>query len=473
MRIGCSIAATALVFGCVQSVIAAPAEHRQSVPANNQARMDAVKSAFQHAWQGYAKYAWGHDELRPLSNGYSDTRNGWGASIFDALDTMIIMGLDKEYQQAMDHVLKVDWKKTPSPSKTFETNIRYLGGLLSAYDLRPDPQLLNKALDLAHNVILPAYNTPNGIPAAYVDVAKGKPTSEQGLILAEFGSLQLELVRLSQVTGDDQYAKLANSVIEKIANVKASYPGLYPITWDLKSFTPSSELQLDMWKVAAQSMQQYLRSETSKNMVFLSEINDQYKLLQTGELVCFIPGNLLMGARYLNDPNLEKFATELMDGCYNAWALTPTGLAPETWSWVDKSQDIKKYPQVMQAAMQNTGYAAQDVSYDLRPETLESIFYFYRLTGDPKYQDMAWNIFQAIEKYCKTESGYTRVADVSNTGAVRPMDFEESYFFAETLKYLYLTFADPNYISLDDYVLNTEAHPFKLTKPVKIQAQFS
>lgn len=85
---------------------------------------------------------------------------------------MIIMGLDTEYQQAMDHVLKVNWKTTNAPSKTFETNIRYLGGLLSAYDLRPDPQLLNKALDLAHNVILPAYNTPNGIPAAYVDVAK-------------------------------------------------------------------------------------------------------------------------------------------------------------------------------------------------------------------------------------------------------------------------------------------------------------
>lgn len=132
-----------------------------------------------------------------------------------------------------------------------------------------------------------------------------------------------------------------------------------------------------------------------------------------------------MGARYLNDPNMAKFATELMDGCYNAWALTPTQLAPETWSWVDKSQDVTKLPKVMQAAMQSVGYAAQDVSYDLRPETLESLFYFYRLTGDPKYQDMAWNIFQAIEKYCKTGAGYTRVADVSNTGSVRPMDFEE------------------------------------------------
>lgn len=74
MRLSCSIAAAALVFGCVQSVVAAPAEHRQASQVSNQDRLEAVKGAFQHAWQGYAKYAWGHDELRPLTNGSSDTR---------------------------------------------------------------------------------------------------------------------------------------------------------------------------------------------------------------------------------------------------------------------------------------------------------------------------------------------------------------------------------------------------------------
>lgn len=50
--------------------------------------------------------------------------------------------------------------------------------------------------------------------------------------------------------------------------------------------------------------------------------------------------------------------------------------------------------------------------------------------------------------------------------------YVNSYFFAETLKYLYLIFSDPSIISLDEYVLNTEAHPFKLTNKIKVQAEF-
>lgn len=162
------------------------------------------------------------------------------ASIFDALDTMIIMGLDDEYRVAMEHVKNVNWGSTKDPSKTFETNIRYLGGLLAAYDLRPDPVLLDKAVELAEKVILPAYRTPNGIPAAYVDVSKGEPILDDGLILAEFGSLQLELVRLSQLTGDSKYASIANDVIHRMKDVPSQYPGLYPIAWSLNNFRPSS-----------------------------------------------------------------------------------------------------------------------------------------------------------------------------------------------------------------------------------------
>lgn len=157
-----------------------------------------------------------------------------------------------------------------------------------------------------------------------------------------------------------------------------------------------------------------------------------------------MPANLLLGARFLKNRDMENFATELMKGCYAAWELTPTGIAPETWSWIDKDQDMSGYPMNMQLAMRNTGYMAQDLSYDLRPgkdsnvyhprtissyqvfvETLESLFYFYRLTGDKSYQDRAWKIFEAIEKYCKTPAGYTRIGDISNTNDIQPDDFEE------------------------------------------------
>lgn len=82
---------------------------------------------------------------------------------------MIIMGMNQEYERALKFVQNVDWGKTNNSSKTFETTIRYLGGLMSAYDLLPNPMLLKKAVDLTNQVLLPAYNTPKGVPAPYVN----------------------------------------------------------------------------------------------------------------------------------------------------------------------------------------------------------------------------------------------------------------------------------------------------------------
>ncbi|KAI8987195.1 glycoside hydrolase [Pilobolus umbonatus] len=469
-------------------------------------RAEIIKDAFKHAWRGYSIHAYGHDELQPITNGTTNSRNGWGATIFDALDTIIIMDLDAEYEKALNHIKEIDWTISHEPSKTFETNIRYLGGLLSAYDLKQDSILLDKALELAQSVIMPSFDTPNGMPSAYVNVStkqltslhsSGYPAKGNDIILAEFGSLQLELVRLSQITGDEQYAQAGINIINRISEVPSRIPGLYPMIWNLNTFTPKNtyitisggsdsyyeyllktnilmegneELQLDMWRTSVASMQKYLRSETHNGTVYLAEFSDNFKILQTGELVCFMPGNLLLGARYLNDAFIEKFANELMDSCYDAWVNTPTGLAPETWSWIDKGQNMSSYPAIMQTLMVQNGFMVQDAGYDLRPETIESLFYFYRITGDPLYQDKAWNLFLAIEKHCKTPSGYTRIANVTNAIDVEPLNFEESYFFAETLKYLYLIFADPHLISLDEYVFNTEAHPFKLNTPIKVQA---
>lgn len=83
---------------------------------------------------------------------------------------MIIMGLEKDYLRASEHIKAVNWRKSDEPSKTFETNIRYLGGLLSAYDLKGDEFLLIKAKELADSVIMPAFDTPNRMPAAFVNV---------------------------------------------------------------------------------------------------------------------------------------------------------------------------------------------------------------------------------------------------------------------------------------------------------------
>ncbi|KAI8882041.1 glycoside hydrolase family 47 protein [Backusella circina FSU 941] len=460
------------------------------INANQQPeRQNAIKDAFLHAWNGYKRYAYGHDELKPVSNTPSDSRNGWAASIYDGLDTLLIMNLQDEYDTAINYIKRVDWKNTTSSSKTFETTIRYLGGLLAANDLQPNKLLVDQAVALAKYVIMPAFDTPNGVPTAYVDARSSKPIMSNQLTLAEFGSLQLELTRLSQVTGDSSYEKIGNKVIEKISQVPSLIPGLYPTEWDLEHFLPrmadsfyeyllktpilmnGNDLQLDMWKTSIESMRKYLSSETESGKIFLAEFNRNYKLLQSGELICFIPGNILLGSKYLKDSTYEAFSHDLMSSCYDTWANTPTGISPETWSWVDKSQNLTLYPEEMQKRVLEDGFIVQDSAYDLRPETIESLFYFYRLTGDSKYQDMGWKLFEAIEKHCKTDSGFTRIGNVANSNDVKPLDFQESYFFAETLKYLYLLFSDPNTISLNEYVLNTEAHPFKLETPINVQAE--
>jgi mannosyl-oligosaccharide alpha-1,2-mannosidase len=107
--------------------------------------------------------------------------------------------------------------------------------------------------------------------------------------------------------------------------------------------------------------------------------------------------------------------------------------------------------------------AVRDPRYHLRPEAIESLFYMYRIKGDTKYQDLAWDIFQNIEKQTGTEFANAELANVLSDPPPK-MDFMQSFWTAEGIKYLYLIFSELELISLDDYVLNTEARPFRIPK---------
>eukprot|EP00252_Welwitschia_mirabilis_P007297 TRINITY_DN1853_c0_g1_i4.p1 TRINITY_DN1853_c0_g1~~TRINITY_DN1853_c0_g1_i4.p1 ORF type:complete len:165 (+),score=33.64 TRINITY_DN1853_c0_g1_i4:695-1189(+) len=96
-----------------------------------------------------------------------------------------------------------------------------------------------------------------------------------------------------------------------------------------------------------------------------------------------------------------------------------------------------------------------------RPETIESLMYLWRITGNNIYREWGWNIFQAFEKQSRMESGYVGLKDV-NSGEKDNM--MQSFFLAETLKYLYLLFSPPSVIPLDQWVFNTEAHPLKIVQ---------
>lgn len=144
---------------------------------------------------------------------------------------------------------------------------------------------------------------------------------------------------------------------------------------------------------------------------FLAILDGNKLNLQMDELACFAPGSLLLAAR--NFPELkyiEKTAKRLMNGCYSAWDLTATGLAPEIFSWDTSRNTMNIYYQGKRPAV----YPVHP-SYILRPETIESLYYFYIYTKDPMYQDMAWDIFNSLYTYCRSKSGYTGINRVDIT----------------------------------------------------------
>jgi mannosyl-oligosaccharide alpha-1,2-mannosidase len=195
-------------------------------------RKNRVKTAFLHSWNAYKRDAWGKDEYHPITKyGSNMIRKGQGFTIVDSLDTILLMGLEEEFKEAKDWVRnELDFDQDGEVN-LFETTIRVLGGLLSAYDQsKNDPIFLRKAVDLADR-LLGAFETPTGIPYASVHLRdrRGVPGHDRGVSsTAEVASLQLEFKYLSFLTGDEKYWKAVENVVLKIKEMD-SLDGLVPI----------------------------------------------------------------------------------------------------------------------------------------------------------------------------------------------------------------------------------------------------
>ena len=137
-------------------------------------RRDVVKQTFLRNWKSYREYAWMKDELAPLTGSYRNTFGGWAATLVDSLDTLWIMDLKKEFYEAVDAVVKIDWAVTHDTAcNLFETTIRHLGGLLAAYELSNEAVLLEKAIELG-DMLYAGFDTPNRMPAFWLDFEKAK-----------------------------------------------------------------------------------------------------------------------------------------------------------------------------------------------------------------------------------------------------------------------------------------------------------
>ncbi|XWS73302.1 hypothetical protein CRYUN_Cryun02cG0116800 [Craigia yunnanensis] len=194
-------------------------------------RRQKVKDAMLHAWNSYEKYAWGQDELQPQTKNGVDSFGGLGATLVDSLDTLFIMGLKEQFQRAREWVANsLDFNKDYEAS-IFETTIRIVGGLLSAFDLSGDDIFLQKARDIADR-LLPAWNTASGIPYNRINLAHGHAHNLRWVggnsILADSGTEQLEFIALSQRIEDPKYQHKVENVIKEVHKIFPS-DGLLPI----------------------------------------------------------------------------------------------------------------------------------------------------------------------------------------------------------------------------------------------------
>ncbi|XP_037706815.1 endoplasmic reticulum mannosyl-oligosaccharide 1,2-alpha-mannosidase isoform X2 [Choloepus didactylus] len=466
---------------------ASPEARTQKVPASPNQRQQAVITAFRHAWKGYRKFAWGHDELKPLSRSFSEWF-GLGLTLIDALDTMWILGLQKEFKEAKQWVSqKLNFQKDVDVN-LFESTIRILGSLLSTYHLTGDSLFLEKAEDLG-NRLMPAFKTPSKVPYSDVNLGTGiahPPRWTSDSSVAEVTSIQLEFRELSRLTGVEKFQEAVQEVTQHVHSLPSKKDGLVPMFINTHSglfthlgvFTLGAradsyyEYLLKQWiqggKTETQLLEDYMeavkgirthllqQSEPSK-LTFVGELAHGQFRPKMDHLVCFLPGTLALGVHHGLPAEHLELAKALMETCYQMNRQMETGLSPEI-------AHFNTYPQ---GKLQDVQVKPADRHNLLRPETVESLFYLHRLTGDPKYQDWGWEILQSFNTHARIPSGgYSSINNVQDPDRPEPRDKMESFFLGETLKYLYLLFSDDaDFLSLDAFVFNTEAHPLPIWTP--------
>jgi len=482
------------------------------------ARAAAVKHAFDVSWDGYYRHAFPHDSLRPVTNGISDDRNGWGASAVDAFSTALVMGDWAVVRQLLDFIPTINFGNTTSEVSLFETTIRYLGGLLSAYDIMTGPlrdefagheRQVEVVLEQAHFLaeqLKEAFNTPSGVPDNMLlfNPVRKKGARTNGLAVT--GTLVLEWTRLSDLTGNPLYGRLAQKAESYLLDPKPAsgepWPGLlgshinitngrfvstggswgggddsfYEYLIKMYLYDPVRFGRYkDRWVAAAESTIKYLTSHptTRPDLTYVAAWKDDKSLTYaSGHLACFNGGNFILGGLTLDEPRFVRYGLDLVEGCYNTYASTATGIGPEGFRWQDNRAAANATnnpgpPAQHRDFYQASGFWISNGGYVLRPEVIESIYMAYRATGDPKYQDWVWSAFLAVNATTRAGSGYSSIRDVNKPGGGGFTDFQESFWFAEVLKYSYLTFAEdaPWQVQADhtnQFVFNTECHPIRL-----------
>lgn len=497
-------------------------------------RKNEVKNVFLESWNDYVKHGWGMDVYSPVKQqGRNIGSKPLGWIIVDTLDTLMLMDCKEELEDAKSWVDKELDYNINSDVNVFETTIRMLGGLLSAHYLSNDDDTtyLEKAVHLG-NKLVSAFDTPSGIPVMELNLQKEKPGRQGypplGASTAEIATLQLEFKYLSNLTGEAYFWDAAEKVMGILdsnqfsgtGTYNSEYDGLAPIyvnqhsgkfskglirlgsrgdsyyEYLLKQYLQTKEeVYLDMYQHAFKGIKKHLVGHSQpNNLLFLGELPagiNGYLDPKMDHLVCFIGGLFALGAtegltevEARKQPWWDNFheeqlkmGIELGKTCYHMYHDTPgTHLSPEIVVFNSDSNPEMEGRNTW--STKGDFYVKSADKHNLqRPETVETLYYLYKITGDIKYREWGWEIFQNFVKYTKvTDSNgknprYTSLKDCT---VVPPVfaDNMESFWLAETLKYIYLLFDDETGNSLGklkngkadkwdlrNIVFNTEAHP--------------
>lgn len=438
-------------------------DKRLSCTVHSRDRLEWIQEAIDWSWKGYSKCSPGEDELQPVTCGGQHWLN-LSLTAVDSLDTLLIAGLTKDFEEAFkfveDHMLFHD----VGDCNLFETTIRVVGGLLSTYFELESPKYLaqynetrNKILELAVDVgsrLYHAFDSPSGLPWSDVDLSSG---STKGSVahssLSEMTTLGLEFTVLSRVTNESKFEDASRRVHEILQTSFLEHDGLLPQYFSprdgkahgsyimigartdsyyeylLKNWIMtgrSDTLLLDNYVASMQAIRQRLLRRTapqsgdSRGLLYVTEIMNGKAKAKMDHLVCFLPGVLALGDMYGISTSLPKpdnasrendhlwesdlaIAKDLEKTCYELYRLSPSGLAPEIVHFLN---DESGYPGIHQEDVGGGHFFIKDADAHnlLRPETVESMYILWKVTGDPLYRDHAWQVFRAFQRWARVES---------------------------------------------------------------------
>lgn len=333
---------------------------------------EAVREAFRHSMAGYSRHAWGHDEIRPTTNRTNDSWGGFGVYLYDALDTAMVM----EENDLADRVVSFlaqgsflkDWD-----AHVFEYSIRYLGGALSAYQMRGrrDVSLLANAQILGERLAVAFATGGNGLPSGIVNLQSGQRRTAEWLagnvVLAEAGSIQLEFAVLSAETGNDTFRTVSRKAFDHLV-AKQPADGMFPLFIGIESgeFRDQSassgalgdsffEMLIKLWlfdgadlssplmrawnATWAAMKRRMLRRSGKSGLLFLGEIGPSGETNnKMGHLSCHMPAVLALAFKHTGDHEYLKVAEELAGTCWKLYEDTATGLGPETVEFIEQGE---------------------------------------------------------------------------------------------------------------------------------------